>query len=244
MSDSYQIRRTPSRRRQWLVAGLLVVAMGGGLLVLLEYRSEAIFREAEALRGQVKELNSAILQLRNDNVSLRKEQVALAHLHQQKIAALEEQRVIMEGQGKRLAQQDRELALFRNILGGQDKKRRLVMRNLEFSPASETGGFHFQVALTRGTLRGDELSGTLTIRFLPQANAEHSWLDIGEWPFRFRYFQFIDGTFELSPKNLTGGKLQVRAELDSGTRSSVEVLYRLQDGNITQPEAVNEKETE
>lgn len=234
-SDQYEISRKPGKVHQFVIAGVLAMVTSGSVFLLVDYSGRAKNDRIESLESQREEMSETISNLQLERLSLQKDNVELGQIRWQADTTIKELRKMLEAQGEELADLDRELAFFRNILDVDGVNGDLLIRDFIFSPYANSGQFQYRVVLVRGKMSTTEAIGKLIVQIQSGDGAASETLTLSERPFKFRHFQHFEGKFPVPPKFLNGEML-VRAEPNNRKEKPSERRYRLVDGRLKQTE--------
>ena len=151
-----------------------------------------------------------------------------------------------------LAQREKEVSALRSDLGfysrlvaGNDQRQGLKLQEVKLQPITGSRGWTLILSLTQNAKRGDEVSGHATVSVEGMRKDKVVTLDwpaLGDGaqkdglPFRFTYFQQLQGTIVL-PADFRPTRLRIRVDPASGETFSRTVAWSAAlSGNITTAE--------
>ncbi len=216
-----------TRYRPWrtpLVA-LLVLAVGGFSYLLGSRHFDDAMAEKRVLSREVKTL-------RQNLERLEREKVTWTMTGEVNRASLEQVRLELARMEARMAEQQRELHLYRNLLVDSGESPGLYIGDLELRAGETRRQFEYRLAVRRkGTLtRTVDVRVSLTIDGVREGephtlslNAVDPFRDEPERRVRFRYFKILSGILEI-PAGFTPEKVRVEVATDEDDHNDEKVF--------------------
>lgn len=222
-------------RRLWWGLGWLGSVLVAGLLVffLSGHVSPAAVdhRQQRALLAQVDDLKQQVANLQ------RAAQVNEVATH-----AL---RGTLAQREKELSDLRADLGFYSRLVGGDSQRQGLKLQEVKLQPISGSRGWTLILSLTQNARRGDEISGhaTVSVEGLRKDKVVTlDWPALGDGaqkdglPFRFTYFQQLQGTIVL-PADFRPTRLRIHIQPASGEAIGRAVAWGAAlSGNITTAE--------
>jgi len=222
------------RRLWWGLAWLGSVLAVGLLVYFLSVRSTPVAVDHKQQRALLAEVDDLKQQVANLQRAAQVNEVATSALR------------------GTLAQREKELSALRSDLGfysrlvaGNGQRQGLKLQEVKLQPITGSRGWTLLLSLTQNAKRGDEISGhaTVSVEGMRQDKVVTlDWPALGDGaqkdglPFRFTYFQQLQGTIVL-PEDFRPTRLRIRVDPASGETLSRTVAWAAAlSGNITTAE--------
>ena len=223
-------------RRLWWGLGwlgsLLLVALAVGLLSRhASTPTLANQRQQQVLLGQINDLKQQVANLQRaaqvNDVATRALRGTLAQ-REQELSALRA-----------------DLGFYSRLVGGDTQRQGLKLQEVKLQPISGSRGWNLVLSLTQNAKRGEEISGNATVSVEGMRHDKVvtlDWSALGDaakkngLPFRFTYFQELQGTIVL-PADFRPTRLRIHIQPASGTPVARAVAWSAAlSGNITTAE--------
>ena len=138
-----------------------------------------------------------------------------------------------------------DLGFYSRLVGGDAQRQGLKLQEVKLQPISGSNGWNLILSLTQNAKRGNEISGNAKVSVEGMRHDKVvtlDWSSLGDaaqkdgLPFRFTYFQQLQGTIMLPP-DFRPTRLRIRIQPASGTPVARAVAWNAAlSGNITTAE--------
>lgn len=222
-------QQRPGRLGQLLLGGLvlLAVAAGGGYFAGQYYSDDRV----AVLMEENDFLQQQLAQTRKELSALRQEVIQARQSSRLDRETLNEVNGALREMEQHNAQLEEELVFFRGIMAPEEKTGGLQVRELVLEPGEGAGSYRFNLVLTQMRNNDSALQGQVTLGIKGRLAGEEKilgWEEVADGPrelkFRFRYFQNLDGGFNL-PDGFVPEAVSVEAKADGKRPESAKKVF-------------------
>ncbi len=223
-SGSFRVR--PHRPwRTFVVAVLVVIGLGAGGWTLYELGLRHGGYQAESARATEAHLRIELEELRNRMEELRRENTLLERSEQVEREARSRLRAVIEKREQRIAELEKELAFYRNLVSPSKTEPGLHIRQARLRPVEGMARVYaYEVVVSQVNESDTYVSGRIDWRIEGRRGGEPATAKLSDWitgddadtAFRFKYFQRLSGRIQV-PQGFEPTRVQLLV-LPSGDR--------------------------
>ncbi len=206
-SGSFRVR--PHRPwRTLVVAVLVVIGLGVGGWSLYELGLRHGGHQAESARATEAHLRLELEELRSRVDELLRDNTLLERAERIEREARRRLRSVIEEREQRIAQLEKELAFYRNLVSPSKMEPGLHVRQATLRPVEGNAGmYEYDIVVSQVNESDTYVSGRIDWRIEGRRDGESVTAKLGDWiagdsadtQFRFKYFQRMSGRIQVPP---------------------------------------------